>query len=107
MQLTPPSICEPVARELDNALWNILEASSGFKIPRGGEEGGLELRIPDIPALDHKSFQEFAIRLPARLHGWGFRSLEDACGPAYLATLETAIPFMAGAKGICPQMSGL
>ena len=107
MQLTPPSICEPVARELDNALWNILEASSGFKIPRGGEEGGLELRIPDIPALDHKSFQEFAIRLPARLHGWGFRSLEDACGPAYLATLETAIPFMAGAKGICPQMSAL
>ena len=28
-------------------------------------------------------------------------------GPAYLATLETAIPFMAGDKGICPQMSGL
>ena len=77
MQLTPPSLCEPVARGLDNALWTILEAACGFKVPRGGEEGGLELRIPEIPNLDHTSFQEWAIRLPARLHGWGFRSLAD------------------------------
>ena len=101
MQLTPPSLCEPVARGLDNALWSILEAACGFKIPRGEEEGGLELRIPNIPALDHKSFQEWAVRLPARLHGWGLRSLEDSCGPAYLATLETAIPFMSGPEGVC------
>ena len=107
MQLTPPSLCEPVARGLDNALWTILEAACGFKVPRGGEEGGLELRIPEIPNLDHTSFQEWAIRLPARLHGWGFRSLADSCGPAYLATLETAIPFMAGEDGICPQLSTL
>ena len=107
MQLTPPSLCEPVAKELDDALWNILEAACGFKIPRGGEEGGLELRVPEIPNLDHRSFQEFAIRLPARLHGWGFRSLEEQCGPAYLATLETAIPFMSGPNGICPQMDNL
>ena len=107
MQLTPPSFCEPVARNLDTALWSILEASCGFKIPRGGEEGGLEIRIPGIPALDQKSFQEWAIRVPARLHGWGFRSLEDSCGPAFLATLETAIPFMSGPNGICPQMSNL
>ena len=107
MQLTPPSLCEPVARGLDNALWSILESACGFKIPRGGEEGGLELRIPDVPALDHQSFQEWAIRLPARLHGWGLRSLEDSCGPAYLATLETAIPFMSGPKGICNQLSHL
>ena len=58
MQLTPPSLCEPVARGLDNALWSILEAACGFQIPRGEEEGGLELRTPDIPVLDHKSFQE-------------------------------------------------
>ena len=107
MQLTPPSLCEPVARELDMALWNIMEAACGFKIPRGSEEKGLELRVPGVDALDKKSFQEFALRLPARLHGWGFRSLEDSCGPAYLATLETAIPFMSGTNGICPQLSNL
>ena len=92
---------------MDNALWSILEAACGFKIPRGEVEGGLELRIPNIPVLDHKSFQEWAVRLPARLHGWGMRSLEDSCGIAYLATLETAIPFMTGSKGICNQLSNL
>ena len=66
---------------------------------------GLQLIHLLIPTLDHRSFQEWAVRLPARLHGWGFRSLADSCGPAYLATLETAIPFMTGEKGICPQLS--
>ena len=42
--------------------------------------------------------------LPARLHGWGLRSLEANCGPAYLGTLETAIPYMAGLSKVCPQM---
>ena len=44
------------------------------------------------------------VRLPARLHGWGLRSLEANCGPAYLGTLETAIPYMAGLSKVCPQM---
>ena len=35
------------------------------------------------------------------------RSLEDSCGPAYLATRETAIPFMAGRGKVCPQLAGL
>ena len=67
MQLTPPTLCEPVAAELDTALWNILESVCGFPVPRGAEEGGLQLRIPNIPSLDHRSFQEWAVRLPARL----------------------------------------
>ena len=107
MQLTPPSLCEPVAAELDAAIWRILEAACGFPIPRGAEEGGLELLIPTIPSLSHRSFQEWAVRLPARLYGWGLRSLEDSCATAYLATLETAIPYMAGRGKICPQLAGL
>ena len=107
MQLTPPSLCEPVTAELDAAIWQILEAACGFPIPRRDEEGGLELLIPAIPSLSHRSFQEWAVWLPARLYGWGLRSLEDSCGPAYLATLETAIPYMAGRGNICPQLAGL
>ena len=107
MQLTPPSLCEPVAAELDAAIWRILEAACGFPVPRGAEEGGLELLIPAIPSLSQRSFQEWAVRLPARLYGWGLRSLEDSCGPAYLATLETAIPYMAGRGKVCPQLAGL
>ena len=42
--------------------------------------------------------------MPARLYGWGFRSLADTCGPAWLGMLETALPFMAGRGQICPQL---
>ena len=95
-QHTPPSLSRPVAAELDSALWQVLEASAGFQIPRGEEEGGLTLKVPAVPSLDNRSFQEWAVRLPARLYGWGFRSLADTCGPAWLGMLETALPFMAG-----------
>ena len=42
--------------------------------------------------------------LPIKMYGWGLRSLEENCGPAYLGTLETAIPFMAARDKIFPQM---
>ena len=106
IQLVPPSLIEPVAARLDEALWRILEAATGFSIPRGEDEGGLTLRIP-IPGLDSRSFQEWAVRLPVRLYGWGLRSLQDSCGPAFLGTLETAIPYMAARENICPQMADL
>ena len=104
MQLVPPSIAEPVAAELDEELWRVLEAATGFTIPRGEEEGGLSLRIP-VAGLDKHSFQEQAVRLPVRLYGWGLRSLEDQCGPAYLGCLETALPYMAGLGQICPELA--
>ena len=53
------------------------------------------------------TFQEWAVRLPARLCGWGFRSLKDSCGPAYIGALETALPYMAGIGKICPQLQEL
>ena len=46
MQLVPPSLCTPVAAELDEELWRLLEAVTGFLIPRGEEDGGLSLRVP-------------------------------------------------------------
>ena len=105
MQLVPPSLCEPVAVELDAELWRVLEAATGFSIPRGEEEGGLCLRVPQVPSLDRCSYQEWVVRLPVRLYGWGLRSLADSCGPAYLGTLETALPYMAGLGDICPLLA--
>ena len=104
MQLVPPSLTEPVAAGLDNVLWRLLESATGLTIPRGEDEGGLTLRSP-ISSLDRFSFQEWAVRLPVRLHGWGLRSLEHSCGPAYLGALETAIPYMAGLDRVCPMMA--
>lgn len=106
LQLSPPSLAEPVAAELDSAIWRMFEAVCGFKVPWGNEQGGLTLRVP-VQGLDGRSFQEWTVRLPARLYGWGICSLEGTCGPAYLGALETAIPYMAGRGKVCPQMAGV
>ena len=102
-QHVPPSICEPEAAWLDTQLWTVLEATTGFTIPRGhrGDEGDLVVRTP-VTGLDLQSFQQWQVRLPVKLHGWGLRSLEETCSPAYLATLETSIPRMGS---ISPVMS--
>ena len=104
IQMTPPTLMEPVAATMDDILWDILESVVGFPIPRGDEQGGLSLTVP-VPGLNGRTFQEWIIRLPAKMYGWGFRSLEETCGPAYLGTLETVIPYMAARGNICPQLA--
>ena len=84
LQLVPPSLTRPVAAELDAKLWQLFEATVGFSVPRTGGQSGLTLHIPEVPALHGHTYQECVVRLPVRLYGWGFRSLEDTCGPAYL-----------------------
>ena len=103
--LVPPSLSEPVAAELDKELWKALEAATDFMVPRGEEEGGYCLRVPEVPAMDSCSYQECVVRLPVRLYGWGLSSRKDSCGPAYLGTLETAVPYMAGMSNICPPLA--
>ena len=90
-----PSLCEPVAAWLDVHLWKMLENITGFNIPRGhrGQEGDMVITVP-VEGLAGKSFQEWCVRLPIKLYGWGLRSLQETCIPAYLGTLETAIPRM-------------
>ena len=87
-----PSLCEPVAEWLDTQLWKDLEETVGFDIPGGdrGQEGDVALAVP-VNGLGSKSFQNWAVRLPVKLQGWGFRSLKETCIPAYLGTLETSI----------------
>ena len=105
--LVPPSLTQPVAEELDTALWKLFEDTVGFSVPRKGGpvQGGLILQVPEVPALDGTTYQECLVRAPVCQYGWGFRSLKDTCGPAYLGTLETAIPYMAGLGNICPQLA--
>ena len=71
------------------------EATVGLDIPQGdrGEEDDVAIIVP-VQGASGKSFQEWAVRLPVKLYGWGFRSLADTCIPAYIGTLETAIPRM-------------
>ena len=82
-QHVSPSLCEPVAAWLDTKLWSVLEAATGLDIPRGdrGQAGDFVVDVP-VNGLGGRSFQHWAIRLPIRLYGWGFRSLEEICCPA-------------------------
>ena len=64
----------------------------------------MKVRCP-VTGLVNLSYQEWLVRLPVKLYGWGLRSLKDTCGPAYLGAMETAIPFMAARSKICPQLS--
>ena len=56
-----------------------------------------------VTDLSSMSYQEWLVRLPVKLYGWGLRSLQDTCGPAYIGALETSIPFMYKDK-ICVEM---
>ena len=102
-----PSLCEPVAAWLDQQLWKELEATIGCEIPLGarGEEGDVAITVP-VQGLSGRSFQQWAVRLPVRLYGWGFRSLEETCIPAYLGTLETSIPRMSSISPIMKDTWG-
>ena len=54
-----------------------------------------------------RTFQEWVVRHPVRLGGFGLRSLEETAGPAFLGALEQAIPALSGERGICTMLEGV
>ena len=78
-----------MAGKLDEHLWTTLEAAMGFTVPRGENGSTVTCRVAQ---LQGQSYQEWVMRLSIRLHGWGFRSLAETCGPAYLGALGQPSP---------------
>ena len=105
LQLSYPSVVAPVARWLDEELWKILETAFGFHIPKvaEGKEWDCVLNVP-MQERGGKSYQEWVVRLPVRLGGFGFRSLEDTVGVAFIGALEQAVPAFCGQNGVCNQL---
>ena len=56
--------------------------------------------------LNGWSYQEWLVRLPIRLHGWGFRSIKETYSPAYVGGLKIAIPSMAARDRLCTLQEG-
>ena len=77
-------------------------ATSSHRLQNSKGQEGNAVRCP-VGQLDGKSYQEWVVRLPIKHQGWGFRSLAEMCGPAYLGALETAIPFMTSRDRLCPE----
>ena len=105
LQLSYPSVVTPVARWLDTEIWKILETATGLSIPRQVTDMDGECILP-VPVTGRglRTFQEWAVRQPIRLGGFGVRSMEDTAGVAFLGSLEKTIPTLTGSQGICPQL---
>ena len=105
LQLCYPSEVAPVARWLDCKLWAILETATGLSIPRQdcGRDWECVLPVP-VQGRGGYSFQEWVVRQPVRLGGFGFRSLEETAGVAFLGALEQSVPSFPGFLGICPLL---
>ena len=106
LQMSYPSVVEPVARWLDEQLWKILETATGLSIPSGATNATWNCVLP-IPVVGRSnlSFQQWVVRQPVRLGGFGFRSLVDTAGPAFIGALEQSVPSFCGENGICPQLA--
>ena len=101
-----PSVVEPVAKWMDEQLWKILETATGISIPSGATNQTWNCVLPvPVTGRSDSSFQKWVVRQPVRQGGFGFRSLVDTIGPAFIGALEQSIPFFCGEKGICPQLA--
>ena len=108
LQLAYPPVVEPVARWLDNQLWSMLETATGLTIARVAYNTPWNCVLP-VPVVgkEENTFQEWVVRQPCKLGGFGLPALEDTAGPAFLGALEQSVPFFFGEDGICPQLSGV
>ena len=89
---------------MDNILWNLLEQTADSSIPQSKDhhQHGVILTIPGVP---DKSYQEWVVRQPIRLGGFGLRSQCELSPAAFIGAVEQILPSFVGAKGICPQLA--
>ena len=105
ISLCYPSDMEEAAREMDNLLWRMMEKATNLSIPKTEEGKGFECCI-QTPVTRHqgRSYQDWILRTPVRLGGFGLRSMADIALPAFLGAVEQALPHFLGEEGIFPQL---
>ena len=101
LQTSYPSVVEPIATWLDSELWKILEAATGLSIPRTTTNTAWDCVLPvPVAGREARSFQDWVVRLPVKLGGFGFRSMKDTASLAFIGALEQAIPAFQGERGL-------
>ena len=109
LALCYPSDTEEAAKQMDNLLWSMVERAAAGSIPRGEEGLGYECVLA-TPILRHmgRSYQDWLMRTPVRLGGFGLRSMEDVRRVAFIGGLEMALPSFAGEEQqLMPQLAEL
>ena len=106
LQLCRPSDIHPVATWLDKQLWQVLQQTVGFTIPRvgGGSDWDIVLQVP---GREGKTYQEWVVRQPIKSGGLGMRCLVEISPAAYFGALESAIPSFTWEDMICPQLEAV
>ena len=77
----------------------------GRHIPMESEGFGWDcpLQVP-IEGLETRSFQNWVLRQPVKMGGFGVRSQVELSPAAFVGGLEQAIPHFVGAEGVCQQL---
>ena len=103
-----PSDVLPAARRVDSVLHGVLEAVVGQHVPLLEEGLGVEecLTIP-VTGLSDRSLQSWLTSLPVRQGGMGMASQAELIPAAFIGTLEQALPFFGGERGVCPPLAHL
>ena len=108
LQLCYPSNVRAAANKMDDVLWKVLETTAFSRIPRNDSDSPWEnVTKIVIPGLQEQSFQEWVVRQPIKLGGFGLRSQVDLSLAAYIGAVEQVIPSFTGVNGICPQIAHL
>ena len=107
LQLCYPSNVKAAADKMDEIMWKVLETAADSSIPRMQDNNHTDVTTILVPGLREKSYQEWAVRQPIRLGGFGLRCQSDLSPAAYIGAIEQIIPSFIGAKGVCPQLSHL
>ena len=91
-------ICPPI-------LYRVLEAVVGQHVQLVEEGLSFEecLTIP-VTGLSGCSLQSWLTSLPVRHGGMGLNSQASLIPAAFIGTLEQALPFFGGERGVCPPL---
>ena len=75
LQLCYPTNVRAAAEKMDYVLWKVLEKTALSCIPRNyHEEFATKIEVPGLPV---QTYQEWVVRQPIRLGGFGLRSQVD------------------------------
>ena len=90
---------------MDKLEWAVLEALLGSHIQLQGEGHGWDcpLWLP-VQGLDGRSFQQWVIRQPIKMGGFGVRSKVETSPAVFIGGIEQSLPHLTCDGGICPQL---